>query len=249
MHEDKCNTLEQAMVKGEKNHFSIMLQINVVKKQISRYPPSGEPTGERRRQRMPPLLSLGQLSTPTWASQLVQWWRIQLPMQETRHRLGGSLIPRLGRSPRIGNGNRLQYSCLENSMDRGAWRATVHGVTESDPAEWLSTADSQASEVCITRNRKHLLYFSVHRRRPRCSTFDPHLVSMKQNRKSSCFTRTYWTHTGCDNEVIPLFVPESQTKSHHHCYTALRTDFKCKMGCCESVSHPVVSDPLWPHGL
>ena len=48
----------------------------------------------------------------------------------------------------------------------------------------------------------------------------------------------------CDNEVIPLFVPESQTKSHHHCYTALRTDFKCKMGCCESVSHPVVSDPL-----
>ena len=38
------------------------------------------------------------------------------------------LIPRLGRSPGEGNGNPLQYSCLENSMDRGAWRATVHGV-------------------------------------------------------------------------------------------------------------------------
>ena len=37
------------------------------------------------------------------------------------------LIPGLGRSPRGGNGNTLQYSCLENSMDRGAWQATVHG--------------------------------------------------------------------------------------------------------------------------
>ena len=34
-------------------------------------------------------------------------------------------------SPREGNGNSLQYSCLENSMDRGAWRATVHGVVKS----------------------------------------------------------------------------------------------------------------------
>ena len=40
-------------------------------------------------------------------------------------------IPGLGRSPGEGNGNPLQYSCLENPMDRGAWRATVHGVTKS----------------------------------------------------------------------------------------------------------------------
>ena len=38
------------------------------------------------------------------------------------------LIPGLGRSPGEGNGNPLQYSCLENPMDRGAWQATVHGV-------------------------------------------------------------------------------------------------------------------------
>ena len=38
------------------------------------------------------------------------------------------LIPGLERSPGEGNGHPLQYSCLENSMDRGAWRATVHGV-------------------------------------------------------------------------------------------------------------------------
>ena len=42
-----------------------------------------------------------------------------------------SLIPGLGRSPGLGNGNPLQYSCLENSMDRGAWVATVHGVTKN----------------------------------------------------------------------------------------------------------------------
>ena len=38
------------------------------------------------------------------------------------------LIPGLGRSPRVGNGNPLQYSSLENPMDRGAWKATVNGV-------------------------------------------------------------------------------------------------------------------------
>ena len=40
-------------------------------------------------------------------------------------------IPGLGRSPGEANGNTLQYSCLEDSMDRGAWQATVHGVTKS----------------------------------------------------------------------------------------------------------------------
>ena len=40
-------------------------------------------------------------------------------------------IPGLGRSPGRGNGNPLQYSCVENPMDRGAWWATVHGTAES----------------------------------------------------------------------------------------------------------------------
>ena len=40
-------------------------------------------------------------------------------------------IAGLGRSPGEGNGNPLQYSCLENPMDRGAWRAAVHGVTQN----------------------------------------------------------------------------------------------------------------------
>ena len=41
------------------------------------------------------------------------------------------LIPGSGRCPGGGHGNPLQYSCLENSTDRGAWRATVHGVAKS----------------------------------------------------------------------------------------------------------------------
>ena len=51
------------------------------------------------------------------------------------------LIAGLGRSPRGGHGNPLQYSYLENPMDRGAWWATVHGVTKSQTRlKRLSTA-------------------------------------------------------------------------------------------------------------
>ena len=41
-------------------------------------------------------------------------------------------MPRSGRSPGEGNGNPLQYSCLENPMDRGAGQVTVHGITKSE---------------------------------------------------------------------------------------------------------------------
>ena len=61
-----------------------------------------------------------------WVAQLV---RICLPMP--RDARDTDLIPVLGRSPGTGNGNLLQYSCLGNPMDRGAWRATVHGVAKS----------------------------------------------------------------------------------------------------------------------
>ena len=77
------------------------------------------------------LLIFKTYSRTTKASQVTQWSR----MQET---LVWSLS--WGRSTGVGNDNLLQYSCLENSMTRGTWRATVHGGhKESNTTEWLST--------------------------------------------------------------------------------------------------------------
>ena len=61
------------------------------------------------------------------ASQVVLVVENMLLMKETDL----SSIPGLGRSPGEGNGNPLQYSCLGNPMDRGAWQATIHGVAKS----------------------------------------------------------------------------------------------------------------------
>ena len=47
-------------------------------------------------------------------------------------------VPRSGRSPEVGNGNLLQYSYLENSMNGGVWRAAFHWVTELDMTEQLT---------------------------------------------------------------------------------------------------------------
>ena len=60
-----------------------------------------------------------------------------------------SSIPGSGRSPGGGHGNPLQYSCLENPMDRGAWRAIVHRVTKSQT--WLSHWVQDSKHIYQTR--------------------------------------------------------------------------------------------------
>ena len=59
---------------------------------------------------------------------------------------GGDSIPRSGRSSGIGSNN-TQYSCLKNSIDRGAWQAIVHGISESDMTEQLSTEHSGKQSI------------------------------------------------------------------------------------------------------
>ena len=58
--------------------------------------------------------------------------------ESTCNARGTGSIPWLGRSPAEGNGNPLQYSYLKNPIDRGAWQASAHGVTELDMTEQLS---------------------------------------------------------------------------------------------------------------
>ena len=69
---------------------------------------------------------------------LIHWSSISLGLPRQHSSKGPpwnagdvGLIPGSGRSPEGGNGNPLQYSCLENPMDRGAWQATVHAVAKS----------------------------------------------------------------------------------------------------------------------
>ena len=66
------------------------------------------------------------------------------------------LIPRLGRSPGKGNGNPFGYSCLENPMDRGAWRAIVHGLAKS----WTQLSDYESESHAVVSNslQPHGLY-------------------------------------------------------------------------------------------
>ena len=72
---------------------------------------------------------------PLWASLVAQLVKSLPAMWETQRFRDAGLIPGLGKSPGGGNGNLLQYSCLESPMDRGAWWTIVHSITESDTTE------------------------------------------------------------------------------------------------------------------
>ena len=64
-------------------------------------------------------------------------------------------VPRWGRSPEEGNGNPLQYSCLESPMDRGAWWATVHGVPKSG-RDWALTCQRSKVKRRCSYSHRHL---------------------------------------------------------------------------------------------
>ena len=70
-------------------------------------------------------------------------------MQETQ-------VPGSGGSPRGGNGNPLQYSCLENPVDRGAWWATIHGVTKSQTQLGNLSTHALLLGDCVRRDEQRL---------------------------------------------------------------------------------------------
>ena len=75
-----------------------------------------------------------------------------------RHRDMGSILG-LGRCPGRGHGTPLQYSCLENPMDRGVWWSTVHGVAKSQT--WLKKLSTPTQEVYILSLAPHRWYLSL----------------------------------------------------------------------------------------
>ena len=81
----------------------------------------------------------------------LHWWLSGTEPACQRRRRGS--VPKSGRSPGVGNGNPLQYTCLWNPMDRGAWWATVHGVAKSQTqlSNWTHTStqeDTSKSYSC-----------------------------------------------------------------------------------------------------
>ena len=90
-----------------------------------------------------------------WAS----WW---LSAKEPTCNTGDTgLIPGSGRSPGWGNGNQLQYSCLENPMDRGSWLAIVHRVSKSQT--WLKRQLAhKCVHMCIDTHTYIHVYTYIH---------------------------------------------------------------------------------------
>ena len=72
-----------------------------------------------------------------WASKILLV--VKNPPTNARDTRNTGSIPGSGRSPGIGNGNPLQYSCLENFMDRGAWQPAVHGATKGQTRQRAHT--------------------------------------------------------------------------------------------------------------
>ena len=89
------------------------------------------------------------------------------------------LIPRSGRSTGVGNCNPLQYYCLENSMDRGAWQAIVHGVTKS----WIRLSTQGDNTVNAHSWRYYLQRYHSSTIAEKCQTFKEAAQGSPRNNK------------------------------------------------------------------
>ena len=110
-------------------------------------------------------------------------------------------IPGSRRCPGKGNGNPLQYSCLENSKDRGAWWATVHRIAESETTEWLSMHSSTPTSgtfsliwhfMFITPPFCNLLFCNPRLPCALGNYFLPQMTLLQEPLVSLPFQRTFW---------------------------------------------------------
>ena len=107
----------------------------------------------------PSSLAWLQLQEMLWA-RLPRWLSGKESAYQCRRLRKGKFNSWVGRSPEGGNGNPLQYSCLENPMDRGAWWATLHGVTKSQT--WLGThAQNHQLSWSYTPDQQELWKISI----------------------------------------------------------------------------------------
>ena len=155
-------------------------------------------------------------------------------------------IPGSGRSPGVGNGHPLQYFCLENPMDRGAWRATVHGVAKSQ------TRLSRHTLTHITRygRTESLLLTRARHQLPTSESpfpilFSEHLVDSEL----FCITGTLpvFVHSPRTYEIFETWKKKVLAPKYENKVAKLiRTS---KHSCAQLLSRSVMFNASWFHGL
>ena len=132
---------------------------------------------------------------------------VRNPLAKAGDIIGAGLIPGLGRFPEGGNGNWLQYSCLENPIDRGAWRATAHKVAKSWKwLKWLSMQHANESRVLVMFSTFQALFYHFLGSRNACYCLEDLITSDRWKIDSpwcsgSAFGKTFTVWTRIDWNV------------------------------------------------
>ena len=159
------------------------------------------------------------------------------------------LIPGSGRAPGEGNGSLLQYSCLENSMDRGAWWATGHRVQRMDTAEWLNCIGRWVLyhwDLGIRLFYSNTIYNSQNISNPR----GHRRINNKQN---VIYTVDPWANTGLNSLICEFFSPNTYCITTRSACSWLNSQAQpqiLRAGCKRfSIALGLDSQGLWSGGM